>query len=125
MDASVINSASQVASQVAGLSTPGPAPRKVGERDPQTALAPVDTPAEAEKQAALKQLSDAKEAARSPSTEAPPSIGRIRFELEDGTRVARFFDTKDILIYQVPPEGTIYLVRLQEAADQDQIETSA
>jgi hypothetical protein len=32
---------------------------------------------------------------------------------------------KDILIYQVPPEGVVYLVRMQEESGQDQVETSA
>lgn len=53
------------------------------------------------------------------------TVGRIRFELEDGTRVAKFFDTKDVLIYQVPPEGRIFLVKTEEASGQDQVETSA
>ena len=59
------------------------------------------------------------------ATEAPASVGRIRFELEEGTRVAKFFNTKDVLIYQVPPEGRVYLLRAQETPGKDQIETSA
>ncbi len=124
MEASVINSASQVASSVAGAPTTSPITRKAAESVSRQAVAE-DASAEAAKQAALKRKAEAREAATSTPNEAPPSVGRIRFELDDGTRVAKFFDTKDVLIYQVPPEGTIYLVRVQETAEQDQIETSA
>lgn len=58
---------------------------------------------------------------------APPAraLGPVRFEVEEGTRVAKFFDTKDFLIYQVPPEGQIYLVRAQETAAHDRVDTEA
>ncbi|MBS4096787.1 MAG: hypothetical protein KGZ83_08140 [Sulfuricella sp.] len=59
------------------------------------------------------------------SETAPPSVGRIRFEMQDSTRVAQFFNTKDVLIYQVPPQGNLYLIKSQEASSQDQVETSA
>lgn len=66
---------------------------------------------------------------RHPETAAAPgpatTVGRVRFELEEGTRVAKFFDTKDVLIYQVPPEGRIYLVKARETSAKDQVETSA
>lgn len=54
-----------------------------------------------------------------------PAVGRIRFEMQDSTRVAQFFNTKDVLIYQVPPQGNLYLIKSQEASSQDQVETSA
>jgi hypothetical protein len=59
------------------------------------------------------------------STPERASVGRIRFEMEDGTRIAKFFDTKDVLIYQVPPEGRLFLVKTEEASGQDQVATSA
>lgn len=71
------------------------------------------------------QRAQAQERATALNAEDRPAVGRIRFEIDDGTNVTKFFDTKDVLIYQVPPEGNIYLVRAQEAASQDQVETSA
>jgi hypothetical protein len=63
--------------------------------------------------------------AKTATVDARPAVGRIRFEVEDGTRIAKFFDMKDVLIYQVPPEGQIYLIKAKEAASKDQVETSA
>lgn len=71
------------------------------------------------------QQQDARKAPRLAAADERPSVGRVRFETEEGTRVTKFFDTKDILIYQVPPEGVVYLVRMQEESPQDQVETSA
>jgi hypothetical protein len=68
---------------------------------------------------------DQEQAPATQGNESAATVGRIRFELEDGTRIAKFFDTKDVLIYQVPPEGRIYLVKSEEASVQDQVETSA
>lgn len=125
MEALAVNSISQVALPTAGAATSSPAPRKTGESVSRQAAALVGTPTKADRQAALPQEGQINEASMAPSSKPPPSIGRIRFELDDGTRVAKFFDTKDVLIYQVPPEGTLYLVRIQEASVQDQVETSA
>ena len=77
--------------------------------------------------AARKNELQAREEKQSSSAnqESSPAVGRIRFELLEGTRVAKFFDTKDVLIYQVPPKGRIYLVQAQEQPAQVQVETSA
>lgn len=40
--------------------------------------------------------------------------GRIEFEQEESTRVMRVLDSKDILIYQVPPKGQLMLVRAED-----------
>ena len=77
------------------------------------------------RQTAQQQKTEEKRSTETVGSETPASVGRIRFELEEGTHIAKFFDTKDVLIYQVPPEGKIFLVRAQEATGQDQIETSA
>lgn len=64
----------------------------------------------------------AMEASRIPPTRA---LGPVRFEVEEGTRIAKFFDTREILIYQVPPEGQLYVVKLREAASPEGVETEA
>lgn len=81
--------------------------------------------AEQTRLAAQQQKTEETRSLDSTPPEVPASVGRIRFELEEGTRIAKFFDTKDVLIYQVPPEGRVYLIRVQEQSGQDQIETSA
>lgn len=81
--------------------------------------------AEAAKLAAQQQKIEEARSTAATNPETPASVGRIRFELDEGTRIAKFFDTKDVLIYQVPPEGRVYLIRVQEQSGQDQIETSA
>lgn len=60
-------------------------------------------------------------------TEAsPPSTGsRIQFKDSEGTRVMEVYDSKNILIYQVPPKGVLALIRSQENQPSPQIETSA
>lgn len=125
MESSAISSILQAAPLVAGARVPTPTPRQSGENIPQPSNTPADHGTEAAKQAAQQRKAAEKEAASTNASETPSSVGRIRFELDDGTRVAKFFDTKDVLIYQVPPEGNLYLVRVQETDGQDQIETSA
>ncbi len=54
------------------------------------------------------------------------AVGEIRFEYEDDNqRVMRLYDSKDVLIYQVPPKGELFLVRAQEKAAESRLETSA
>lgn len=125
MEASAINSGSQVTVQVIGVRVPTSSPRQAGENLPRLTAPVVETRAEATKQAIAQKKTAENDPAGAAVNESSPSVGRIRFELDDGTRVAKFFDTKDILIYQVPPEGSLYLVRIQETDAQDQIETSA
>jgi hypothetical protein len=45
------------------------------------------------------------------------SGGSIQFEQAEGTRIMKVLDSKDVLIYQVPPKGELMLVRAEEAAD--------
>lgn len=125
MEASAINIASQASTQVPGPRAPSAPQPRSGEAVDPLARTEGDASTEAAKQAVAQRKAAERENARAAGGEAPPSVGRIRFELDDGTRVAKFFDTKDILIYQVPPEGRLYLVRVQEAGAQEQIETSA
>lgn len=44
------------------------------------------------------------------------SGGNIEFEQQEGTRVMRVLDSKDVLIYQVPPKGQLMLVRAEDVA---------
>lgn len=50
---------------------------------------------------------------------------RVQFKDSEGTRVMEVYDSKNILIYQVPPKGQLTLIRSQENQAASQIETSA
>lgn len=121
-----MNSVIQAPSQAAGIRARAPTLRQSGENIPRQTGTQADIVTDTAKQQAAQQRKAPEEAAATANAnETPSSVGRIRFELDDGTRIAKFFDTKDVLIYQVPPEGHLYLVRIQETDGQDQIETSA
>lgn len=51
-----------------------------------------------------------------PARQAAPlsSGGSIEFEHDEGTRVMKVLDSKDVLIYQVPPKGELTLIRAAE-----------
>jgi uncharacterized FlaG/YvyC family protein len=51
--------------------------------------------------------------------------GKIKLDIEDGNRVLQVYDSKDILIYQLPPKGALMLIKAQENAQQPQVQTSA
>lgn len=51
--------------------------------------------------------------------------GRIRFVTLDGVQATQYFDSKDILIYQVPSPGWIHLIKLEENSDRKQLEAQA
>jgi hypothetical protein len=51
--------------------------------------------------------------------------GGIKLDVEDGHRVLKVFDSKDVLIYQLPPKGALMLITAQEQAQQPQVRTSA
>ena len=59
----------------------------------------------------------ASQEARREQTLQAASGGSIQFEHEDGTRIMKVMDSKDVLIYQVPPKGELMLIRAEEAAD--------
>ncbi len=56
---------------------------------------------------------------------AAPAGGKIKLDVEDGNRVLQVYDSKDILIYQLPPKGALMLIKAQENAQQSQVQTSA
>jgi uncharacterized FlaG/YvyC family protein len=41
--------------------------------------------------------------------------GSIEFEQDGGTRIMKVLDSKDVLIYQVPPKGALTLIKALEA----------
>ncbi len=51
--------------------------------------------------------------------------GRIRFVTLEGVQATQYFDSKDILIYQVPSPGQIHLIKVKESNDQSQVEAQA
>lgn len=57
---------------------------------------------------------------------APASkSGNVEFDMENGQRVTKVFDNKNILIYQIPGKGTLQLIEAQESAQQRQVQTVA
>jgi len=59
------------------------------------------------------------------SAEVTSSGGSIKMDVEDGNRVLQVYDSKDVLIYQLPPKGALMLIKAQEHAQQSQVQTSA
>ena len=51
--------------------------------------------------------------------------GSIKMDVEDGNRVLQVYDSKDVLIYQLPPKGALMLIKAQEHTQQPQVQTSA
>jgi len=51
--------------------------------------------------------------------------GSIKFDIVDGKHVLNVFDSKDVLIYQLPPKGALMLIKAQENAEKSQVQTSA
>ncbi len=51
--------------------------------------------------------------------------GGIKMDVEEGHRVLKVFDSKDVLIYQLPPKGALMLITAQENTQQSQVRTSA
>lgn len=58
-------------------------------------------------------------------TASSNSSPRIQFSDAEGTRVMEVYDSKNILIYQVPPKGMLTLIQSQESQPEPQVETSA
>ncbi len=56
---------------------------------------------------------------------AVAGAGSIKMDVEDGDRVLKVFDSKEVLIYQLPPKGALMLIKAQEHAQQSQVQTSA
>jgi hypothetical protein len=64
--------------------------------------------------------------AQRPQQAAPSQAGgSIKLDVEDGDRVLKVFDSKDVLIYQLPPKGALMLIKAQEQEQQSQVKTSA
>lgn len=87
--------------------------------------------AETRQTPASRQAAQVDEARRAPRQEAEKQEveiaagGGIKFDVEDGRRVLKVFDSKDVLIYQLPPKGALTLIKAQESAEQSQVQTSA
>lgn len=73
-----------------------------------------------------QQAAQARDAQRAQQQEVNVDVaGSIKLEVDDGNRVLKVFDSKDILIYQLPPKGALMLIKAQESAQQPQVQTSA
>lgn len=51
--------------------------------------------------------------------------GSIEFEMQETTQVMKVLDSKDVLIYQVPPKGVLTLIKDQKDAAASQLLASA
>lgn len=69
-----------------------------------------------------KETREAPEARQAGATSSAPSP-RIQFTDAEGIRVMEVYDSKDVLIYQVPPKGALRLIQNQQS--DSQVETSA
>jgi hypothetical protein len=56
---------------------------------------------------------------------AVSSSQQIQFKDAEGTRVMEVYDSKNVLIYQIPSKGALTLIQHQERAAASQVETSA
>lgn len=74
---------------------------------------------------ALRKETREKREAQQTDTSAINSRPRIQFKDSEGTRVMEVYDSKAILIYQVPPKGALLLIQSQESQSDPQVETSA
>ncbi len=65
-------------------------------------------------QRAEQARAEASRAARAAQAVPETAGGSIEFEQEGATRVMKVLDSKEVLIYQVPPKGQLALVRAEE-----------
>jgi hypothetical protein len=73
---------------------------------------------------ARKEVRESRDAQRA-NASSSGATPRIHFKDSEGTRVMEVYDSKDILIYQVPTKGLLALIHSQENQPDPQIETSA
>jgi hypothetical protein len=71
-----------------------------------------------------KEVRESREAQKA-NASASGASPRIQFKDSEGTRVMEVYDSKDILIYQVPSKGLLSLIHSQENQPDPQVETSA
>lgn len=91
-----------------------------------TATSPATENRVADTTRAEREKQQAEETRRTQRQEVPvASGGSIKLDVEDGNRVLKVFDSKDVLIYQLPPKGALMLIKAQENAQQSQVQTSA
>lgn len=82
-------------------------------------------PAETRKTLESQQAAPSGEAQRVQQEVVIATGGGIKLDVEDGHRVLKVFDSKDVLIYQLPPKGALTLIKAEESAQRSQVETSA
>ncbi len=87
----------------------------------------VSNAAEAANNAAEARRKETREARDTQAVKDPIPVAdpRVQFKDSDGTRVMEVYDSKNILIYQVPPKGALTLIHNQENKADTQVETSA
>lgn len=66
---------------------------------------------------------EARQPAQKPATQPSNQAHSFTFTYEEGQRVMKVFDSKAVLIYQVPPKGRLQLLLLEQRGDA--VQTSA
>ncbi len=64
-------------------------------------------------------------AATKSGSASPASNPHVKFEESSGAAVMKVYDSKSMLIYQVPPKGMLTLVHGQDTKHESRVETSA
>lgn len=67
----------------------------------------------------------ARETPNAAKAQAAETKANIQFKDADGTQVMEVYDSKEVLIYQVPPKGVLMLIQAQESQEKSQIEAQA
>lgn len=101
--------------------------KEVGNQSPAlTSSGGAATSSVSDNRVAEREKQQVEETRRTQRQETPIATGgSIKLDVEEGSRVLKVFDSKDVLIYQLPPKGALMLIKAQENARQSQVQTSA
>lgn len=91
----------------------------------ETQATPVDSPKKPGTEVNRAESRTQAQAAKEVEKAAVSASQQIQFKDADGTRVMEVYDSKNVLIYQLPSKGALTLIQHQERASASQLETSA
>lgn len=95
-------------------------------RGPRETLAtPVDAPRKSGNEVNRPESRNQAQAVKEVEKAAVSASQQIQFKDADGTQVMEVYDSKNVLIYQLPSKGQLALIQHQERAATSQLETSA
>jgi hypothetical protein len=121
-----------ISSATAYFQTQEVSPRKEAGKDARrdAAVTAANTPVVAQEQKAVardpRQVDNAKETAdrKDPASQASQNSG-IQFEYQDQRQVMKVYNSKGILIYQVPSEGRLTVIEAADTSAQPSIQLTA